>query len=136
MKKGLLKRFKESSQGTLGHLVTNGFNAKIIELPWKDNAPKISCIPTGKYKCIYRYSKKYKGHYLLLNVPGRSWVLIHNGTFAGDVEAGFKTHSEGCIIIGKYHGKVEGQDAVLLSRATLRKFIEVMNKEPFELEVQ
>lgn len=135
-RKVILKRFKESSQGVLGHLITMGFEAHTIELPWKDNKPKVSCIPVGKYKCIYRYSTKYKGHYHVTGVPNRSWILTHNGTFAGDVEEGFKTHSEGCIIIGKYHGKVDSQDAVLLSRVTLRKFVEVMGKKLFELEVQ
>lgn len=136
MKKIILKRFKESSQGILGHFVTTGFEARTIELPWKDNLPGISCIPLGTYKCDYRYSPKFKEHYEIANVICRNWVLIHSGNFAGDEEKGFKTHSHGCIIIGKYHGKIEDQDAVLLSRTTLRSFVNFMEREPFELEVQ
>ena len=136
MKKVYLYRIKGSDQGTLGLWLTLGFAAKVIELPWRNNEPNVSCIPEGIYTCVYRHSKKYKRHYHLLDVKGRTWVLTHSGNLAGDTIKGFKTHSAGCILIGKYHGKLHGQDAVLCSRPTLRRFITHMNKEPFKLEVK
>jgi len=136
MTKGFLIRFKSSDQGRLGILLIDNFEAKTIELPWKDNCPNVSCISTGRYECEYRFSKKYKGHYHIKDVPNRTWILTHNGVWAGDVEKGYKTHSAGCILIGKYHGKYQDQDAVLVSRATLRRLVDFMNKEPFELEVK
>lgn len=133
--KAFLIRIRSSNQGTLGYWIAGDFDARTIELPWKDNRPNISCIPAGIYKCIYRYSKKYKHHYHLTNVKGRSWVLTHSGNLAGSTEDGFKTHSHGCILMGKYHGKLRNQLAVLCSKPTLRKFINYMKRKPFELEV-
>ncbi len=136
MIKVFLIRFSSSDQGRLGLWITNGFEAKTIELPWKNNQPNISCIPTGTYKCRYRWSRKYKGHYHITGVPDRTWILTHNGVWAGDTEKGFRTHSAGCIIMGKYHGEYQKQDCVFVSRATLRRFVTFMKKEPFELEVK
>lgn len=128
-------RFSSSDQGTLGYFISEGFQARIIELPWKDNATNISCIPAGKYQCVYRYSKKFREHYYVMNINGRTYVLIHSGNFAGDTSKGYKTHSHGCLIIGKYHGKIDGQDAVLLSRPTLRGLVKHMNMQLFEVEI-
>ncbi len=136
MIKGYLIRFKSSDQGRLGLFLLDSFEAKTIELPWKDNRPNVSCIPTGLHKCEYRYSRKYKGHYHITGVPNRTWILTHNGVWAGDVEKGYRTHSAGCVIMGKYHGKYKGQDCVFVSRITLRRLVNFMKKEPFELEVK
>lgn len=115
--------------------VADGFQARTIELPWKNNLPSISCIPAGEYLAVYRYSQKFKHHYWIQEVPGRGWILTHNGIWAGDVAKGLKTHSHGCIIIGKYHGQYQGQDCVLVSRVTLRALITFMNKDPFRLKI-
>ena len=48
-----------------------------IELPWKQNAVRKSCIPEGEYKIRKRYSEKFKWHYIIENVPNRSLILIH-----------------------------------------------------------
>ncbi|MDO5638182.1 MAG: DUF5675 family protein [Myroides sp.] len=48
-----------------------------IELPWKQNAKRISCIPEGIYTLRRRYSEKFKWHLVLLEVPERSGILIH-----------------------------------------------------------
>ena len=48
-----------------------------IELPWKKNQPKISCIPEGKYELRKRYTTKRGWHLILANVPGRQLILIH-----------------------------------------------------------
>ena len=48
-----------------------------IELPWKQNAKRISCIPEGVYTLRRRYSEKFKWHLVLLEVPERSGILIH-----------------------------------------------------------
>ena len=48
-----------------------------IELPWRQNARCISCIPKGVYAVRKRYSEKFKWHLVLLEVPGRSGILIH-----------------------------------------------------------
>jgi hypothetical protein len=48
-----------------------------IELPWKENKLKISCIPEGRYALTRRYSRKFKEHFLVKNVPRRWYILIH-----------------------------------------------------------
>lgn len=66
------------SVGTNGTLTCNGIAiCATIELPWKNNSARISCIPEGRYPLIKRYSPKFKNHYLLENVPDRQYILIH-----------------------------------------------------------
>jgi hypothetical protein len=48
-----------------------------IELPWKDNAHGVSCIPEGRYELAKRYSPKFKQHVQVMNVEGRDLILIH-----------------------------------------------------------
>jgi len=63
---------------THGKLFLNGdFITHTIELPWRDNRKRISCIPEGTYQLRRRFSAKFKWHYVLLNVPDRSYILIH-----------------------------------------------------------
>jgi len=61
-----------------------------IELPWKDNARNISCIPEGSYPLSKRYSKRFGWHILIKDVPGRSSILIHPANDA-------KKELQGCI---------------------------------------
>lgn len=68
-------------------------------------------------------------------MPCRDGVLFHAGNLAGDVELGYKSHVEGCILLGKYFGKIDGQEAVLVSRPTAREFMEHMGGKDFELEI-
>ena len=48
-----------------------------IELPWKNNETKVSCIPEGKYFIQKRYSKKFKWHLEVMDVKDRSFILFH-----------------------------------------------------------
>ena len=136
MKKALLYRQPSSDQGTRGDFIALGFSCKTLELPWKGNAPNVSCIPVGIYFCTYRYSRKYGHHYLLHGVDGRTWILTHSGNLAGDKLKGFKTHSAGCILVGKYRGSIRRQLAVLYSKPTLRKLVAHFDRKPFELEIR
>lgn len=135
MKDVYLFRIQGSNQGTLGLWLTTGFQARTIELPWRDNQSNISCIPAGEYPVVYRYSRKFKHHYWIQEVVDRGWILAHNGIWAGNTDEGYKTHSHGCVIMGKYHGRYQGQDCVFISKATLRAFVNFMNREPFNLKV-
>ncbi len=64
--------------GTNGELyVNNMLLCHTIELPWRDNWPLISCIPEGTYLLIKRYSERHKNHFLVMDVPDRSLILIH-----------------------------------------------------------
>lgn len=50
---------------------------KTIELPWKENKRRESCIPEGRYLLKKRTSEKFKQHLILMAVPGRDLILIH-----------------------------------------------------------
>jgi hypothetical protein len=94
----------------------------VIELPWRNNQNKISCIPAGEYTCVIHHSVKYGRIWMLTNVEGRSYILIHSGNFAGDVNKGWQSHSQGCLIIGAKLGTINKQRAVLSSKISLVKF--------------
>lgn len=65
-------------EGTNGKLEFEGqFICYTIELPWKQNEAKVSCIPEGEYFISKRYSTKYKWHLEVLEVPNRSLILFH-----------------------------------------------------------
>lgn len=64
--------------GTNGILECEGkFICKTIELPWKNNETKVSCIPEGKYFIRKRYSKRFQWHLEIINVKNRSLILFH-----------------------------------------------------------
>ena len=64
--------------GTNGKLESEGkLICLTIELPWKNNETKVSCIPEGKYFIKKRYSKKFQWHLEVLDVKNRSFILFH-----------------------------------------------------------
>ena len=70
-------------EGVNGSLYVNGvLQCYTIELPWKNNEPRRSCIPEGRYMIQKRYSPKFKHHLHLLQVPGRSLILMHSANDA------------------------------------------------------
>ena len=65
-------------EGTNGVLSVNGKEiCKTIELPWRNNNARVSCIPEGKYKIRKRFSAKFKWHLELINVKNRKYILLH-----------------------------------------------------------
>ena len=67
--------FPEGTNGKLeceGKLICN-----TIELPWKNNQRRVSCIPEGEYFIEKRYSPKFKWHLHVLGVENRSFILFH-----------------------------------------------------------
>jgi hypothetical protein len=64
--------------GTNGRILAQGrLVCYSIELPWKDNHTGVSCIPEGRYALAKRGSRKFGAHLRLMDVPGRSDILIH-----------------------------------------------------------
>lgn len=65
-------------KGTYGVLFVDGqFVCFTIELPWKDNARNVSCIPDGCYELELWFTDRFKHHLVVRDVPGRSGILIH-----------------------------------------------------------
>ena len=48
-----------------------------IELSWKDNLARVSCIPEGRYELVKRWSPKFNRHLQVMNVPRPEYILIH-----------------------------------------------------------
>jgi len=130
-----LIRYNTGPQGTPGYMIAGSWICATLELPWKSNQPNISCIPEGIYHCTLVKSPKFGWCYWVKKVPGRTVIRIHRGCFAGDRKLGLISRTYGCILQGRYHGQIGRQEAVLVSRPTIKDFIEVMNGEDFELKI-
>lgn len=131
-----LTRLSQTDAGTEGTLSTDGFSCRTFELPWRGNLRGKSCIPVGHYRVQIVRSPRFGRIYGLFGTAPRGNVLIHSGNYAGDVDKGLKSHVQGCILLGKYFGNMEGQRAILLSRPTVRAFMDHMGGEPFTLIIE
>jgi len=99
----LLIRSETSSRGTPGSLVlANGATFRTLELPWRENESNRSCIPTGLYRLRVRSASESQRfsyrHVELLDVPGRSAILIHAANWPAELR--------GCIAPG-YRPRVD-----------------------------
>ncbi|RKO70614.1 hypothetical protein D7322_15160 [Sphingobacterium puteale] len=74
----LLLQRKYGANGTNG-TITYGSEeiCHTIELPDRNNIPRISCIPIGQYKLIKRRYPKHGEQIGIPNVLGREAILIH-----------------------------------------------------------
>jgi hypothetical protein len=94
----LIIRDTFSEFSTLGQLFLNGESfCDTLELPWKDNQKRISCIPEGEYKVRIRVARESASrdyvHLLVQDVPNRDYILFHRGNSAKD--------TRGCILVGQ-----------------------------------
>lgn len=65
-------------EGTNGILKCEGkVVCKTIELPWKNNVRRVSCIPEGKYFIKKRYSSKFGWHMEIIGIENRTLILLH-----------------------------------------------------------
>ena len=131
---------KYQTKGDL--LITKGkesFQCKLLELPWKDNAKQISCIPEGTYPIKIRYSKKYGTHLHIQNVPGRDLILIHWGNYAGSInkKTGYPD-IKGCILVGKYYDDISGDgiDEILTSKSIFNRLMEFIKDDMGDMQIE
>ena len=95
----------DGKEGVIGILKDGSkFLAYTLELEWRDNQRRKSCIPKGTYEIAYRdfggyynrYNERFdnhkKGVLELQNVKDRSAILIHIGNRP--------SHTLGCILVG------------------------------------
>ena len=130
-----LTRFASTMDGVFGRLgpwVT-------VEEEWKNNLPRISCIPAGTYRCVR--STFHRGGYEtfeVMDVPGRSLIKFHRANTEEDLL--------GCIGLGVGLGVLEVVDedsgarvpklAALSSRGAFRAWMASMEGvDEFELHV-
>ena len=137
MRKVSITRTESDDSGTFGNLRTDsGFECYSGELPWKNNAPLISCIPSGIYKVEKRKSEKHGICYGIISVPGRSDIEFHKGNFCGDEHKGLKSDVEGCIILGRAIGEIAGQKAIISSSDALHALEADLEDKPFQLTIE
>jgi len=132
-----LRRLRTSDTGTEGVLLLpDGVFCGTLELPWRGNAPSVSCIPCGEYAAEIRDSPHFGKVYQVKDVPGRSFIEIHPGNFAGDVTRGLRSDVEGCILLGRSFGPLFGQLAILDSRSTVAALRTRLEDQPFRLRIE
>lgn len=120
-------RFAGEDEQTLGSGVLLSaqldtlFEFKTVELPWKDNQRRISCIPPGTYTAVKHHSPKFGPCLWLQDVPGRSEILIHPANFWHDLL--------GCIAPGEEHLHIDkdGSLDVNKSRVTMQRILKLCN---------
>lgn len=104
------------------------FSFKTLELPWKNNERRVSCIPKGIYTAKKHQSPKFKQCFWLQDVPGRSEVLVHIGNFTREIL--------GCILVGDRHVHLDSDGIIDVSnsRKTLEELYKIMPDE-FEIHI-
>ncbi|HPW98731.1 MAG TPA: DUF5675 family protein [Flavobacterium sp.] len=118
--------------GTNGKLECEGKSiCKTIELPWKMNETKVSCIPEGKYFIRKRYSRKFQWHIEVIDVKDRGLILFHPANNA-------LKELNGCIAPVT---KISGPGLGLMSRKAFVKLKSIAykaldKKESVELIIQ
>jgi len=125
-----LKRIEQGDDGTFGVLRINGKAWCVtLEPPEKGNAENISCIPSGRYTCRQVISRRFGSTYEIMDVPGRTHILIHPGNVVAD--------TQGCVLLGRYFGLLRGDRGVLGSGKTFHAFMEELGGvEEFVLLVE
>ncbi len=137
MRTALLTRMITSDEGTFGEILTDsGFRCSTGELPYRGNAPELSCIPAGTYICTWKKSEKHGPCYHIEGVEGREGVEIHSANFMGDKTIGFKCELLGCIAPGTAVGVLCDQDAVLNSKVALKQLEDDLGGETFRLTIE
>jgi len=126
-----LERDPQTPNCTEGTLFVGGVQECFtLELPWRDNRPKESCIPPGRYRVVITWSQKFQRMMPeILGVRDRSGIRIHWGNSAKD--------TEGCPLVGTSKGFEEIEN----SKAAFDRLFAKLNaaqgrKEPIFLTVQ
>lgn len=110
---GTIERILKTETETIGHLmlysseVVNGnevnkkflFDCYTLELAYRDNKERISCIPTGTY--IFEKWKSFKFGKVLKgkDIPNRDMIYFHSGNSHKD--------TLGCILVGSEYKQCE-----------------------------
>ena len=129
----LIERYPSSEHQVIGNgfVLDNdfiNFEFKTLELAWKNNQKQISCVPIGDYKVKKRWSKKFGNHFHILDVPNRSYILIHC--------ANFYTQLRGCVAVGDDLSYINGDNEidVVNSTKTLKELLKMMPND-FNLKI-
>jgi hypothetical protein len=105
------------------------FECFTLELPWKDNERRVSCIPEGTYKAVKHRSPKFGNSVWIKDVPNRSEILIHPANYVRQLL--------GCIAVGKDLKDIDGDELedVTASRNTMNELLALLPNS-FEVKIE
>lgn len=133
MKKLYINRFSDDGVQTLGKMFIQDGDIKLfecctLELPWKGNQKKISCIPVGEYDVVKRVTESHGHHFHITHVPSRDFILIHSANYVNELL--------GCVAPGSAHQDInkDGRKDVINSKATMAKLWDNLPSE-FKLKI-
>jgi hypothetical protein len=95
-----------------------------LELPWKNNQPKFSCIPEGEYEYRIAKSPRLGTDVIWIDdVQGRTSIQIHTGNFTSQIL--------GCILVGNAISDInnDGILDVSQSKLTFDKLLSNISRE-------
>src|SRR3990167_9842271 len=156
MKEAFLTRTETGDEGTFGEIKHGEQSWLSLELPWRDNLPGKSCIPSGDYLFRWRSDSPKNGECfetwddpttpLKEDVEGRSAIQIHPANLAGDRDYGYACQLEGCIAPGKgiavfwvkppAAADVRPQRGITQSRQALKELVSSLGLDTFRLKIQ
>lgn len=124
MKRIVINRLDSNERFTAGVLLFGDLpKCETLELPWRNNAREISCIPGNVvYKAKYNPAIK---RIEVFNVVDRDSIQIHAGNKLSEIA--------GCILVG---GEVEPDTPFIYdSQAAFNSLVEIVGEEIFELAI-
>ena len=139
-----IARVESSNEGTFGVFTAPEHEVTCIslELPDRNNTPSRSRVNAGIYNASWSMSpRKKRDTYRLEDKHGRTGVLIHPASFAGDTLLGYESDLEGCIALGNKTAVMTLDNDTLQkiltgSRVTVRKFEQLANKRPLIITIE
>ncbi|ELR65865.1 hypothetical protein C942_00952 [Photobacterium marinum] len=108
----------------------------MVECPWQNNQPNVSCIPPGTYKLIPHQSPKFGTCYALespnLGVTRsgpstRTHCLIHKANRASELR--------GCMAPGTHFGIISDEWAVINSEQAFNGLMTRLGGKEWQLEI-
>lgn len=120
--KAYLARTKDNGSQTIGRFKYNVFGCDTLELPWKNNAKRVSCIAAGEYICekVGPSAKIPYPHIAVTGVDGRDGICMHRANYVRDLL--------GCIGIGDGLADIDndGELDIIKSKLTFDKVMALL----------
>lgn len=119
----ILQREPERCGGTPGTLKAGAIDYTTVELPWRQNAHNVSCIPPGKYRLKLVPGHPHLGNCIeVLSVPDRDAIFMHVANWPSDVE--------GCIGVGLDFAPYKHQLMIVHSHTAMLRLYQQLKNSP------
>ena len=144
MRNLILTRTQTGDEGTFGHIASADGRLLLHtgECPRRNNIPFKSAIPHGLYTVNRHNSPKFGDCCILGETAPRTNILIHKGNFCGNVDEGWRSDVQGCIIVGKARAQLAApkgpQECVVESRTAFTELMDILwhdGDDPWRLEI-